>query len=87
MKSSESSRPDRPRTNTPSEPAATIGEQIRSRRQSKEMSQEQLAVAAETTARSIGTYERGECVPPLDVADKIAVALGCGVGELLGKEG
>lgn len=77
------SRPGRPRTNTPSGPAALIGEQIRQRRETAGLSQIALAESVGVDARTIGAYERGEYHLPLEVAGRIALALGCTVDEFL----
>ncbi|MGO4539829.1 helix-turn-helix domain-containing protein [Paenibacillus sp. 2TAB19] len=52
-----------------------IGENIRSHRRRKGLSQEQLALRAEINASYMGQVERGEKNPTIDVLAKIAAAL------------
>lgn len=73
----------RPRINTPTGPAAQIGRQIRTRRESAGLSQIELAEQIGVVPRTLGSYECGERVPPLDTASRIAQVLGCTVNDLL----
>lgn len=52
-----------------------IGENIRSLRRTKGLSQEQLALRAEINASYMGQVERGEKNPTIDVLNKISQAL------------
>lgn len=52
-----------------------VGENIRSLRKRKGLSQEQLALRAEINASYMGQVERGEKNPTIDVLAKIAAAL------------
>lgn len=76
-------RPGRPRTRTPDGPAADIGAAIRQRREAAGLSQVALALACTLSVRTLHNYEGGLNVPPLDVAGRIAAALGCTVDDLL----
>lgn len=75
-------RPGRPRVNTPTGPAAQIGRQIRTRRESAGLSQTVLAEQVGISTRTLGSYECGERAPPLDTAAQ-GGALGCSVADLL----
>lgn len=63
-----------------------IGENIRLRRISKRMSQEQLAQKAEVSATMISYIETGLKPLPLKTGYLIAKALDCTVDELIEKE-
>jgi transcriptional regulator with XRE-family HTH domain len=63
-----------------------IGERIRNLRIDKGLKQNQLAEATGLSRISIGNYERGNRQPPVDVAAKIASALGVTVDYLLDNE-
>ncbi|MDQ0110942.1 helix-turn-helix domain-containing protein [Paenibacillus harenae] len=52
-----------------------IGENIRSHRKRRGLSQEQLALRAEINASYMGQVERGEKNPTIDVLAKISAAL------------
>lgn len=53
-----------------------IGDNIRTLRKAKGLSQEQLALRADINASYMGQVERGEKNPTIDVLSKIASALG-----------
>jgi len=55
---------------------------VRLRREARGLSQVALAAAAQLTRQSIGALEAGRAVPAVDVALRIAAALGCTVEEL-----
>lgn len=55
---------------------------MRERRQERGLSQQQLADAAELTRQTVGAIEAGRSVPGVDVALRLARALGCTVEEL-----
>lgn len=59
---------------------------IKERRIELGLSQGALAEKAGVTVMSICRYENGKRIPPLDIAVKIAKALGCTVDDLLAKE-
>lgn len=56
---------------------------IKDRREALHMSQEDLAAKANVSRVSIARYEAGERIPNVDVAARIAAALGCTVDELI----
>jgi transcriptional regulator with XRE-family HTH domain len=60
----------------------TFGEQVRTRRLCLQWSQEQLAATAGLHRTYIGMIERAEKNITIVNAEKVAVALGCGLGEL-----
>jgi len=62
----------------------TFGEKIISLRKQLKWSQDDLAKKIGTSAPIIGRYERGEITPSIDVAAKIADALGVTVDYLIG---
>ena len=55
----------------------SIGDNIRTIRKSKGLSQEQLALRADINSSYMGQVERGEKSPTIDVLGKIAHALNC----------
>ena len=59
---------------------------IKERREALHMSQKDLAVKANVARVSIARYEAGERIPNVDIAARIAAALGCTVDELIDKE-
>ncbi len=59
---------------------------IKERREALHMTQEDLAQAAKVTRVSIARYEAGERIPSVDIAARIAAALGCTVDDLIDKE-
>lgn len=56
---------------------------IKERREALHMSQEDLAVKSSVSRVSIARYEAGERIPNVDIAARIAAALGCTVDELI----
>ena len=56
---------------------------IKDRREALHLSQEDLAAKANVSRVSIARYEAGERIPSVDVAARIAAALGCTVDELI----
>lgn len=56
---------------------------IKDKRLAASMSQEKLAKAAGVSRVAITRYEAGERVPSLEIAARIARALGCKVDDLL----
>jgi transcriptional regulator with XRE-family HTH domain len=62
-----------------------FGSRIIEARKEKNLSQEALAKALNATPTTIGRYERDEVKPSIEVAAKIAEALGVSVDYLIGK--
>lgn len=60
-----------------------IGDSIKKYRLSKNWTQKELALNSGITRESIGNYERGDRIPPSDILNKIAAALGVPVSKLL----
>lgn len=60
---------------------------IRERRDALKITRLRLALAVDISERTLARYEAGEGQPPLDVAARIAVELGCTVDDLLGSLG
>ena len=63
--------------------SAAFGKAVRSRRSNAQLTQEQLAELAAVHPTYIGLVERGERNPSLDVAERIANALGSTLAELI----
>lgn len=63
-----------------------IGKRISELRKEKSWSQTDLAKAVDVSRDIIGKYERGEHSPSIEIATKLAEALGVSVDYLLGKE-
>lgn len=59
---------------------------LRQFRKAKGLTQVELAQAARVSFMSIHRYEAGERIPSVDIADRIAKALGCTVDDLIDKE-
>lgn len=59
---------------------------IKERREAMHLSQEDLAAKANVSRVSIARYEAGERIPNVDIAARIATALGCTVDDLIEKE-
>ena len=68
-----------------SETSVVIGENIKRLRINKGWKQKELAEASSISRESIGNYERGTRVPPVDIAFRLAKSLGVNVGELIGE--
>lgn len=64
-----------------------LGGAIRRVRQTKDMSQESLALAAEVDRSYLGRVERGDSIPALLIVIRIAKALGLTVEQLMGEAG
>lgn len=65
-----------------------FGERLRMLRKKAGLTQTELAEAAGSTMRSIQNYEAGKRYPQnIEIAKKLAAALGVTSGELLGEEG
>jgi len=60
-----------------------IGERIRMLRRNKDVSQEDLAVKAEINRSYLSLIENGKSSPTLDVAERLAQALGVETTELI----
>ena len=56
---------------------------LKSKRKSAHLTQAKLAKKAGVSLLTIGRYERGERVPNVEVARKLAAALGCTIDELV----
>jgi transcriptional regulator with XRE-family HTH domain len=67
-----------------SQPPGRFGEVMRRLRQDAGLSQAGLAAAAGVHSRQINRYESGEQQPALDVAQRLAAALGVTLDELAG---
>ena len=61
-----------------------FGQRLLEIRKTKKMSQEHLAKAIQVHAPVIGRYERSEVKPSIDVAKKLADALGISLDYLVG---
>lgn len=61
----------------------SIGENIKTRRQSIGMTQEELARAVGTGRSMVAQIERGSKIPNMMLGRDIARALGCGMEKLL----
>ena len=64
---------------------AVMGERIRRLRRAKQLTQDQLAEAAEISVSFMGHIERGTRKPSIRTIVLIADALNCSVDELLGR--
>lgn len=62
----------------------TLGQNIANLRKAKKLSQNELGKQAKTSGDLIGRYERDEVKPSIDVAKKIANALGVSLDYLVG---
>ena len=65
--------------------SAAFGSVVRRRRTAKDISQERLAEAADIHRNYVGMLERGESAATLDVAERIAQALGVALEDLIGE--
>jgi len=63
--------------------AGHLGEEVRRRREARQMSQETLAMLAGVGRRLVSELERGKPTVRLDVADKVLAVFGLRVGALL----
>lgn len=64
---------------------ATFGKRLRECRESKQLSQQDLAKKMNTSYTVIGKYERDEMIPSIEVAKTLARLLDTTVGYLLGE--
>ena len=64
---------------------ATFGKRLRECRETKGLSQQQLAKLMDTSYTVIGKYERDEMKPSIEVAMKLARLIDTTVGNLLGE--
>ena len=64
---------------------STFGPLVKKHRLAKKMSQEALAEKADVHPTYIGLLERGKRVPGIDVAERIANALGRKLSQLIAK--
>ncbi len=60
-----------------------LGKRIRTLRRQKDYSQEQLAEQANISGKYLGEVERGQANISIDILDKISVAMGIKVSDLL----
>ncbi len=63
--------------------SAAFGSVVRQHRTKRNLSQERLAEAAEIHRNYVGMLERSECAATLDVAERIAQALGVPLEDLI----
>jgi transcriptional regulator with XRE-family HTH domain len=62
----------------------SFGKRLTEARKKKELSQESIAKLLKTKAPVIGRYERGEMIPSVEVATKLASLLGVSLDYLAG---
>ena len=60
-----------------------LGQRIKFFREQLGLTQLQLAEKAGVSSKAIGRYEQGNRTPPVDIAQRIATALGLSINELL----
>ena len=60
-----------------------LGQRIKFFREELGLTQQQLADKAEISSKAVGRYEHGSRVPSVEIAKRIATALGISVNELL----
>lgn len=63
----------------------SIAENIKSRRESLDMSQAELAEKVEVTQSAVSRWEHGESAPLLKYQKKLAILFGCSIEELNSK--
>lgn len=63
----------------------TFGKRLRTCREAKNLSQQDVAAKLKTSYTVIGKYERDEMIPSVEVAKKLAKLLDTTVGYLLGE--
>ncbi|MFL0198295.1 helix-turn-helix domain-containing protein [Clostridium sp. WILCCON 0269] len=61
----------------------SLSDNLKYIRKSKKLTQKELAAKSGITRESIGNYERGDRIPPVDVLNKIAKALNVSVNNLI----
>ena len=59
------------------------GNTLRRRRESADLTREQVAVRTRRSAQSVMAYELGHVCPPLPVIERLAAAVGCSVADLV----
>ena len=64
---------------------STFGKRLRTCREAKNLSQQDLSAKLKTSYTVIGKYERDEMIPSVEVAKKLAKLLDTTVGYLLGE--
>lgn len=64
---------------------STFGKRLRTCREAKSLSQQDVAAKLKTSYTVIGKYERDEMIPSVEVAKKLAKLLDTTVGYLLGE--
>lgn len=64
----------------------SLGNNLKKTRINKNLTQKELAEKSGITRESIGNYERGDRIPPADILEKIATALGVSLQSLLWAE-
>jgi transcriptional regulator with XRE-family HTH domain len=63
-----------------------MGERLQRLRLARQLSQSQLARAAQVPVRSLQSWEQGKRIPAFDTAARLARALGVSLDELAGDE-
>lgn len=63
----------------------TIGENIKRIRKAKNLTLNEVAEKAGLSRNALGYYESGERTPNIDYLKKVAIGLGCSLGELCGE--
>jgi transcriptional regulator with XRE-family HTH domain len=64
---------------------STFGKRLRTCREAKSLSQQEVATLLNTSYTVIGKYERDEMIPSVEVAKKLSKLLDTTVGYLLGE--
>ena len=64
-----------------------FGERLLEARKEKKLTREKLAGLADISSKTIANYEFGERYPTIDLASRLAAALGVSVASLIGEEG
>lgn len=64
--------------------SANFGDRLQQARKAKELSREDLAEAIGTSAPIVGRYERGDMMPSIETASKMASALDVSLDFLVG---
>ena len=64
-----------------------FGERLLEARKAKKLTREKLAGLANISSKTIANYESGERYPTVDIASRLAAALGVSVANLIGEEG
>lgn len=74
-----------PTTDAPAIPTDTFGDQLNRARKARGLSRAAVAEAVGSSAPVIGRYERAEVTPSVDVAARLADALGVSLDYLTGR--